>query len=270
MSANTILRLDNRFDDYVIQNGYDNTKFMNVLHISSDPTYYCNRKLFISVKGTEHAPVPLQGVDFKAFRNVKFAGDYIYVIMYEIEPKMGRTWVAKCYNNEKYDWVRYKDNLVWLDISSPYENKYGRHLDLSCYEGIRIYGNINSRLNLLDEAVDINIHCRFISINDQSRSSTSFNFINLNPIYNLLGINNIELESIAYSTVILENATELDITNLGYTGLFINKKPTVDYLELSRAHNNNGDVGSWPTSNTSIYNTTYTYHVFIKNAKCSW
>lgn len=271
MSANTILRLDNRFDDYVIQNGYDNTKFMDVLHISSDPTSYCNRKLFISVKGTEEAPVPLQGVNFKAFRNVKFAGDYIYVIMYEMEPKMGRTWVAKCYNTDKYDWVLFKDNLVWLDMSNPYYFYSSDILDFTCYEGMWLYGQAQIRLNIIDETADIDINCKYESINKQSVSDKSFMFIKVKPLLDLAKIDDINITSPNMTRVDIENLGSITNTYvLGYSGNHVIYKKEKGALEIGRYYNASSNYGSWPTNVSDIFNDKYVYHIKMSNIPCSW
>lgn len=271
MSANTILRLDNRFDDYVIQNGYDNTKFMDVLHISSDPTSYCNRKLFISVKGTEHAPVPLQGVDFKAFRNVKFAGDYIYVIMYEMEPTMGRTWVAKYYNNEKYEWVYFKDKLVWLDISNPYYFYSSDILDFTCYEGMWLYGQAQIRLNIIDKTADIDINCKYESINKQSVSVQSFMFIKVKPLLDLAKIDDINIISPNMTRVDIENLGSITNTySLGYSGNHVTYNKEKGALEIGRYYTASSNYGSWPTNVSDIFNDKYVYHIKMSNIPCSW
>lgn len=184
---------------------------------------------------------------------------------------MGRTWVAKCYNTDKYDWVRFKDNLVWLDMSNSYYFYSSDILDFTCYEGMWLYGQAQIRLNIIDETADIDINCKYESINKQSVSNQSFMFIKVKPLLDLAKIDDINIASPNMTRVDIENLGSItNLYYLGYSGNHISYNKEQGALEIGRYHTASSSYGSWPTSASDIFNDKYVYHIKMSNIQCSW
>lgn len=274
MSSGNKFHLENNFEDYHYQYDWkDNYTegIKSALHISyvTDGSLY-NRKIFLDVVGDIESPAPLRATRYRAFRTVHMIKNEIAIEMIEQAPQAGRIWLATgtLDNSGKFTWIQRLNGDYWLCLTDPYFYKQSMPVDLSCYEGIELYGTVYAIINAANNTADLNIKCKFDRVNYASQSSGSYNFINCSKLRNSIGGYSLQFPGNISTMVNIENWLYSDATNwiFGYTGLTVAYNAENDSLYIGRYHDiNNMSWGAYPTSQSAIYNSDYVFNITIHN-----
>lgn len=292
MASSDQMIFSHNYNEYSYQQGWDNV-FLSPLYVNCWPdklVYKNNSNMFIDVDSDKLSPdnkyaIPaeLKGTKFKAFREVKICpGKYILVTMHEIEPVCGRQWVGVCdcenvINDEDafYDWkcwfCKNKDKsdaleYRWVNLTDPYYYITKSPVMLQAYEGIDVWAQINAKLNLITKKAELNIDVGFIRINDQSRSSSSFNLIDYRAFCDSIYVKDIDW-NMGDTTVFIDQKIPTNLNEImGYSGLHCTCHSNT--IGVGRCHdpNNLNTYGGWPTSKTEIFSTNNVIHIQVHKA----